>query len=60
MTEAVTAALPERLARERARRAGEVNAFSYVLARTREAPLLFSGDDFGTTDVAVALLSGGT
>jgi ribonuclease VapC len=30
-------------------------AFSYALARTREAPLLFVGDDFGTTDVNVAL-----
>jgi ribonuclease VapC len=31
------------------------DAFSYALARTREAPLLFIGEDFGTTDVAVAL-----
>jgi ribonuclease VapC len=31
------------------------DVFSYALARTREAPLLFSGDDFGTTDVSVAL-----
>ena len=31
------------------------DAFSYALARSREAPLLFVGEDFGTTDVAVAL-----
>ncbi len=31
------------------------DAFSYALARTHQAPLLFIGDDFGTTDVAVAL-----
>ncbi len=31
------------------------DAFSYALARTRQAPLLFTGDDFGTTDVTVAL-----
>lgn len=31
------------------------DAFSYALARGRQAPLLFVGDDFGTTDVAVAL-----
>jgi ribonuclease VapC len=31
------------------------DAFSYALARTREAPLLFIGDDFGTTDVIPAL-----
>ncbi len=31
------------------------DAFSSSLARTREAPLLFIGDDFGTTDIAVAL-----
>jgi ribonuclease VapC len=31
------------------------DAFSYALARTRKAPLLFVGDDFGTTDVTVAL-----
>ena len=30
------------------------DAFSYALARSREAPLLFVGDDFGTTDVAGA------
>jgi ribonuclease VapC len=35
------------------------DAFSYALACTREAPLLFIGDDFGTTDIAVALGSGG-
>ena len=35
------------------------DAFSYALARTRGAPLLFIGDDFGTTDIAVALGSGG-
>ena len=31
------------------------DAFSYALPRARQAPLLFVGDDFGTTDVAVAL-----
>ena len=31
------------------------DAFSYALARTLEAPLLFIGDDFDTTDVTVAL-----
>jgi ribonuclease VapC len=31
------------------------DSFSYALARTRDAPLLFVGDDFGTTDVVVAL-----
>lgn len=31
------------------------DAFSYALARVREAPLLFIGDDFGTTDVIAAL-----
>ncbi len=30
-------------------------AFSYALARSREAPLLFIGDDFGKTDVSVVL-----
>ncbi len=30
------------------------DSFSYALARTRQAPLLFTGDDFGTTDVAIA------
>jgi ribonuclease VapC len=34
------------------------DAFSYALARTRDAALLFTGDDFGTTDVIVALSSG--
>jgi ribonuclease VapC len=31
------------------------DAFSYALARANDAPPLFTGDDFGTTDVAVAL-----
>jgi ribonuclease VapC len=31
------------------------DAFAYALAQTRQAPLLFIGDDFSTTDVAVAL-----
>jgi ribonuclease VapC len=31
------------------------DAFSYALAQARQAPLLFIGDDFGTTDVKVAL-----
>jgi ribonuclease VapC len=31
------------------------DAFSYALAQARQAPLLFIGDDFGTTDVTVAL-----
>jgi ribonuclease VapC len=31
------------------------DAFSYALARTRDAPLLFVGNDFDKTDVAVAL-----
>lgn len=31
------------------------DAFSYALAKIRQAPLLFIGDDFGTTDVEVAL-----
>lgn len=35
------------------------DAFAYALARERDAPLLFVGDDFGTTDVAVALGAGG-
>lgn len=30
------------------------DAFTYALAQTRRAPLLFIGDDFGTTDVIVA------
>jgi len=31
------------------------DAFSYALPRAGEAPLLFVGDDFGTTDVTAAL-----
>jgi ribonuclease VapC len=31
------------------------DAFSYALARSYEAPLLFIGDDFGKTDVSAAL-----
>lgn len=31
------------------------DTFSYALARAHEAPLLFIGDDFGTTDVTAAL-----
>ena len=31
------------------------DCFSYALARSRRAPLLFVGDDFSTTDVEVAL-----
>jgi ribonuclease VapC len=31
------------------------DAFAYALARVRNAPLLFTGEDFSTTDVAVAL-----
>jgi ribonuclease VapC len=31
------------------------DAFSYALARSRAAPLLFVGDDFDTTDISVAL-----
>jgi ribonuclease VapC len=31
------------------------DAFSYALAQAHQAPLLFIGDDFGTTDVTVAL-----
>ncbi len=31
------------------------DAFSYALARANNAPLLFVGDDFGTTDVSPAL-----
>ncbi len=34
------------------------DAFAYALAMTRSAPLLFIGEDFGTTDVAVALTKG--
>jgi ribonuclease VapC len=31
------------------------DAFSYALAQVHKAPLLFIGDDFGTTDVIAAL-----
>ena len=31
------------------------DAFSYALARAHDAPLLFVGNDFGATDVTVAL-----
>ena len=31
------------------------NCFAYALAKTRRAPLLFIGDDFGATDVACAM-----
>ena len=31
------------------------DAFSYALARARQAALLFIGDDFSRTDVTVAL-----
>jgi ribonuclease VapC len=31
------------------------DAFSYALARARQAPPLFIGDDFGITDVNIAL-----
>jgi ribonuclease VapC len=31
------------------------DAFAYALARAHNAPLLFTGNDFGTTDVIVAL-----
>jgi ribonuclease VapC len=31
------------------------DVFAYALARMRDAPLLFIGDDFGTTDVVAAL-----
>jgi ribonuclease VapC len=34
------------------------DAFSYALAKSLDAPLLFVGDDFTTTDVAAALSSG--
>ena len=34
------------------------DAFSYALAKSLDAPLLFVGDDFTTTDVAVALGAG--
>ena len=32
------------------------DCFSYALARTLDAPLLFVGDDFGQTDVRVAMV----
>lgn len=31
------------------------DCFSYALAKSRNLPLLFKGDDFGHTDVAIAL-----
>jgi ribonuclease VapC len=31
------------------------DAFSYALAKSLDAPLLFVGDDFTTTDVAIAM-----
>lgn len=31
------------------------DCFSYALAKSHDAPLLFAGDDFGTTGVRVAL-----
>jgi ribonuclease VapC len=31
------------------------DAFSYALAKSLDAPLLFVGDDFGSTDIASAL-----
>lgn len=31
------------------------DAFAYALAKTHDAPLLFIGDDFSATDVAIAL-----
>lgn len=34
------------------------DAFSYALAVSHDAPLLFVGDDFGTTDVRIALNPG--
>ena len=34
------------------------DAFSYALAVSHNAPLLFVGDDFGTTDVRIALAPG--
>ena len=34
------------------------DAFSYALAKTLDAPLLFVGDDFAATDVKVALAAG--
>ena len=35
------------------------DTFSYALARAHTAPLLFIGDDFGTTDVIPAIKPGG-
>jgi ribonuclease VapC len=34
------------------------DCFAYALAKTRVAPLLFIGDDFGATDVACAMPNG--
>ncbi len=34
------------------------DSFSYALVRARNAPLLFIGKDFGTTDVMVAMHTG--
>jgi ribonuclease VapC len=34
------------------------DTFSYALAVSHDAPLLFVGDDFGTTDVRIALNPG--
>ncbi len=34
------------------------DTFSYALAQTHAAPLLFIGDDFGTTDVIPAMQAG--
>jgi ribonuclease VapC len=31
------------------------DAFSYALAKSRDAPLLFVGDDFAATDIKPAL-----
>jgi len=36
-------------------RANFGDAFSYALAKSLEAPLLFVGDDFAATDIASAL-----
>jgi ribonuclease VapC len=33
--------------------------FSYALAKVRDVPLLFKGDDFGKTDIASALTQAG-
>lgn len=33
------------------------DAFSYALAKSRDAPLLFVGDDFAATDIKAALAS---